>query len=111
MKRLTLDLSLAAAMAVLPRLSGIGYESGRMLILGGIVAAIALGGYLRWITPNARRAAVFAMAATLLACAWLESFPAWSHSGEIGFYIVFGSAALALAVGAPRHAPRTVSAA
>lgn len=117
MKRLSLDAALALSMAVLPRLAGIGYEAGRMQILGAVVLVIAVLGHLRLITPAARRIGALAVAATLLACGWLESFPAGSHSGEIGFYILFGAAALVLAVGMSadttelRHAPRNLSAA
>ena len=92
MKRVSIDLVLAAVIALLPRVSGVGrIETGRMLILACVYAAVAVLGYFRLFTPRAHRIAQLAFAATLLILGWLMSFPAWNHSGEIGLYILFGS--------------------
>src|SRR5438477_7892142 len=104
MKRLALDLSLVAALAALPFAAGAGFEAKRMAILAGVYAAIALASHLRLIAPPVRRAADLTFGIVLLSLAWLESFPAWNHSTEIGLYIAFGAAAVV--GGAWRHAPR-----
>ena len=80
------------------------YEARRMLILACVYAGIVVLGYLRVIRPRAQRLAEFALAATLLCLGWLQSFPAWNHSGRIGFYILFGAVMLVVA---SRHAVRT----
>ena len=99
MKRLSIDLLLAAVIALLPRLAGVGrVEAGRMLILACVYAAIAVLAYVRLFTPSAHRIAQLAFAATLLLLGWLQSFPAWNHSGEIGLYVLFGSMIAAVSV-------------
>ncbi len=98
MKRLSIDLLLAATIALVPRLTGAGrMEAGRMLILAGVYAAIAVLGAFRVASPRAYRAGQFGFAGALLLLGWLQSFPAWNHSGEIGLYILFGSIILARA--------------
>ncbi len=77
-----------------------------MLILGCVYAAIALLGYLRVIGSRAQRLAEFALAFTLLLLGWLQSFPAWNHSGQIGFYIFLGAVILVVA---SRHTIRSVT--
>ncbi len=109
MKRLTLDFALALAMAVVPRLLNTGYEAGRLLALAVVVAGISLLGYFRMLTPPGRRTADLVLAATLLAVAWLESFPAGDHSAPIGFYILFGAFALILGLAAIEERPRDLS--
>ena len=95
MKRLSIDLLLAATMAVLPRVFGASpVEAGRMLILAIVYAAFSL------LPERARRAAAVALAVTLLALAWFQSFPAGNHSAEIGLYLLFG--ALAMLAGCAR---------
>jgi hypothetical protein len=83
-------------------------EVRRMLILACVYAGIALLGYLRVIRPRAQRAAEFAMAFTLLLLGWLQSFPAWNQSGEIGLYILFGTGALITACSASQPAARAL---
>jgi len=81
------------------------YEVRRMLILACVYAGIVLLGYLRVIPPRVQRVAEFALAAALLLLGWLQSFPAWNHSGQIGFYILFGAVMFVIA---SRHAVRSV---
>ena len=78
------------------------YEARRMLILGCIYAGVLLLGYFRVIRPRTQGLAE--LAATLLLLGWLQSFPAWSHSGQIGFYILLGALMLVVA---SRHAVRS----
>ncbi len=80
------------------------YEARRMLILGCIYAGVLLLGYFRVIRPRTQGLAELALAATLLLLGWLQSFPAWSHSGQIGFYILLGALMLVVA---SRHAVRS----
>jgi len=80
------------------------YEAKRMLILASVYAGIVLLGYFRVIRPSAQRVAEFALALTLLLLGWLHSFPAWNHSGQIGFYILFGAVMLLVA---SRHGVRS----
>jgi heme/copper-type cytochrome/quinol oxidase subunit 4 len=97
MQRLSIDILLAAVMAILPRVTGVGrMEAGRMLILACVYAAVAVLAYLRMFTPSAHRVAQLAFAVTLLLLGWLMSFPAWNHSGEIGLYLLFGSVVAAV---------------
>jgi hypothetical protein len=83
-------------------------EVRRMLILACVYAGIATLGYLRVIRPRAQRAAEFALAVTLLLLAWLQSFPAWNHSSQIGLYILFGTVALITACSASQPAARAL---
>jgi|SRR5947209_7216966 len=91
MKRLSIDLVLAAAIAALPWLT----MSGRIepVRLGLLAALVAAGALLR----RARHAAQAAAGLTMLALGWLESFPAGNHSAEVGTYILCGTAVVALA--------------
>lgn len=99
LQRVLVDLSLVAVMALLPRVTSVGrMEAGRMLILACVYAAIAVLSYFRLFTPRAHRVARLAFAATLLLLGWLMSFPAWNHSGEIGLYLLFGSAVAVVSV-------------
>ena len=92
-----------------PHLLNTGYEAGRLLVLAVVVAGISLLGYFRMLTTRGRRTAGLALAATLLAVAWLESFPAGDHSAAIGLYILFGALALILGLAAIEQRPRGLS--
>ena len=85
------DLILAAAFAALPWWSmNSPTEPKRLLFLAAVYAVAAL----------ARRMKPFVQGAvglTMLAVGWLESFPAWNHSAEIGTYVLCGTVAVALA--------------
>ena len=93
MKSLSIDLLLAAAVAVFPRVFlGIGrVEAGRILILAVVYSAVSV---LAYFYSAIQRPAFLGFAGTLLALAWLQSFPAGNHSAEIGLYIVFGALVL-----------------
>jgi heme O synthase-like polyprenyltransferase len=92
MKRRSFDFLFASGLAVLPWVIGIRrIEAGRMLILACLLAAVAVLTWLRVIPAPVHRAATAALAVTLLALAWFQSFPAGNHSAEIGLYILFGA--------------------
>lgn len=101
-KRFLLDLTLIAAMAVIPRLFGVGFEANRLAVLAGAYAAVALLGVTHVLRGSARRAADLAFGAVLLVTGWFVSFAAWNHSAEIGLYIAFGAVLLASGFAAPR---------
>ena len=90
-----LDLVLAAIIAVVPWISmNSTTEAARLALLAGVAALGAVMGRSRWLDAGVVQAGV---GMTMLALAWLESFPAGSHSAEIGTYIASGAAVLALA--------------
>ena len=85
-----LGLILAALFAALPWICmNSALEARRLLILAAVFAACAL---LR----RARNAAQAAVGLTMLAVGWLESFPAWNHSAEVGTYVLCGTVVIAL---------------
>ena len=95
MKRLSVDLTLAAAIAALPWLSMNSHtEPKRLGILASLYALTAILGHFRVIKGHA---ASIAVGLTMLGVGWLESFPAWNHSAEIGTYVLCGTAVIALA--------------
>src|SRR5437773_4482292 len=90
-----LDLTLAAIIAAVPWISMNSLmEAKRLALLAAVVAVAAVLGRFRLIDARIVHAAA---GLTMLAIAWLESFPAWNHSAEIGTYIACGAAVLALA--------------
>ena len=107
MKRFVFDLALAAAMATLPALTAAsGIEVGRLAILGGVYASVALLGYARLIrSSGVRRILDLGVSLFTLATAWFLSFAAWSHSTEIGLYLLFGTA-IVIAALRPRRESR-----
>ncbi len=107
MKRFLIDLALAAAMATLPSLTAASrVEVGRLAILGAVYAAVALVGYARLVrSADVRRLLDLGVGLFTLSTAWFLSFAAWSHSAEIGLYLLFGTAILLAALW-PRREPR-----
>ena len=90
-----LDLILAAAIAALPWISMNSHtEPKRLVFLAGIYALVTVLRHFRVIRMRGAEALV---GLSMLAVGWLESFPAWSHSAEIGTYILCGTAVVALA--------------
>ena len=88
------DLTLAAIIAALPWISlNSAMEAKRMALLALVIVAASILQRFRLIDA---RIVYGAAGVTMLAIAWLESFPAWSHSAEIGTYIAAGAAVLAL---------------
>ena len=101
MKRSLFNLATAVSLIAASFVFSSGmYESKRMIILAILYAAAAA---LPFAT---RRAADFAFAITLLSLGWLQSFPAWNHSAEIGVYVAFGALVLARAA---RSSTQTVA--
>src|ERR1051325_5395494 len=97
MKRFAIDLLLATSMAALPLLTDDvrHIEAARMAFLATLYALAAVLSYARILRkPQTRRTLDVALALGSLALAWFQSFPAGSHSSEIGFYIAFGAAVL-----------------
>jgi hypothetical protein len=107
MKRFATDLTLAASIAALPLLTDASrVEIARMAFLGTLYALAAVLSFARVIrTAETRRLIDVAIALGAMAIAWLQSFPAGSHSAEIGFYLLFGTAVLLVALW-PRPAAR-----
>ncbi|HEV7922556.1 MAG TPA: hypothetical protein VGR02_17370 [Thermoanaerobaculia bacterium] len=107
MKRFATDLVLATSIAALPLLTDAArVETARMAFLGTLYALAAVLSYARLIRkPEIRRALDVAVALGALAIGWLQSFPAGSHSTEVGFYIVFGASVMLVALW-PRPAAR-----
>jgi hypothetical protein len=90
-----IELTLAAAIAALPRLSMNSHtEPKRLLFLAAVYALVVVLRHFRVIRI---RGAEGLAGLTMLAVGWLESFPAWGHSAEIGTYILCGTAVVALA--------------
>ncbi len=86
MKQRLFDFLFAAGLAILPWVIGIRrMEAGRILILACLLAAVAV------LPARVHRIATGALAVTLLALAWFQSFSAGNHSAEIGLYILFGA--------------------
>src|SRR4051812_39553037 len=97
------DLTLAAAIAALPWISmNSSHEPKRLGFLAAVYALVAVLRHFRVVRGEA---AAIAVGLTMLAVGWLESFPAWNHSAEIGTYLVSGTAIVAL--GAFRAARRS----
>ena|SRR5436309_597353 len=89
-----LDLTVAAIMAAVPWISmNSQMEAKRLALLAAVIAVAAILGRFRLIDARIVQGAA---ALTMLAIAWLESFPARNHSAEIGTYIACGAAVLAL---------------
>ena len=101
MKRPLIDLVPVAALVVLSRIAGANYEGVRMAILAGVFALLVVLAVLRVISRGAHRAVSIAGAATLLALAWFQSFPAGSHSTEVGAYLLAGTLMLVIAMWGP----------
>lgn len=102
MKRFATDLAIAASMAALPALTDAArIETARLALLGGVYAAVAL--FVR--RAEVRRALDVAIGLLTLSTAWFLSFAAWSHSTEIGLYLLFGTTILIAALW-PTPAPR-----
>ena len=90
-----LDLIVAAIIAAVPWISmNSATEATRLMLLAAISAMAAIMGRSRLIDASVAQAGV---GMTMFALAWLESFPAGSHSAEIGTYIACGAAVIALA--------------
>src|SRR6185369_5191408 len=90
------DLILAAAVAALPWLSmNSAFEAKRLGLLAGVYAVVAVLRHFRLIRGEGGAVAV---GLTMLMVGWLESFPAWNHSAEIGTYVLSGTAIVALGV-------------
>jgi hypothetical protein len=98
MKRPLVDLIPVAALVVLSRIAGANFEGVRMAILAGVFALVAVLALLRVISREAQRGISIVAAATLLALAWFQSFPAWSHSVEVGAYLLAGVLTLVIAM-------------
>ena len=98
MTRVLVDVVPVAALVVLSRMVGANQEGVRMAILAGVLAVLVLLALFRVISQRAYRAASVAAAATLLALAWFQSFPAGNHAGEVGAYLVVGVLTLVLAL-------------
>ena len=96
MKRFATDLALAAAMAVVPAVTDASrVETLRLAPLGAVYAAVALLGYARLVRrAEVRRVLEVGIGLFTLSIAWFVSFSAWSHSTEIGLYLLFGTAIL-----------------
>ena len=89
------DLSLAAIIAAVPWISmNSALEAKRLALLALVIVAATILQRFRLVDARVVHGAV---GVTMLGIAWLESFPAWSHSAEIGTYIACGAAVLALA--------------
>ena len=89
-----LDLILAAIIAAVPWISmNSATEATRLTLLAGMSVLAAIMGRSRLIDARVVHAGV---GLTMLALGWLESFPAWNHSAEIGTYIACGTAITAL---------------
>ena len=95
MKHLSIDLALAAAIAVLPWFSMNSATEPKRL--GFLAAVYALAAVCRHFGLIRGYAGDLAVGLTMLAVGWLESFPAWNHSPEIGTYLLCGTAVIALA--------------
>lgn len=113
-RRLVIDSLIVLSMLVLPRIVGIGYEAGRMAILSGVYAGVAVLALLSRLSSEGRSVLDTAAALVILSLAWLESFPAWGHSAEVGLYLLFGVVVLKAAdlarIGAPARRPEPVTA-
>jgi hypothetical protein len=109
MKRFATDLVLAASIAALPMLTDVsGVEAARMAFLGTLYALAAVLSYARIIRKaDTRRMLDVALSLGALALAWLQSFPAGSHSAEIGFYVLFGAAVMLVSLW-PRPTPEAL---
>lgn len=107
MKRFLIDLTLAGAMAALPALTDASrIEAARLAILGAVYAGIAVLGYARLIRrAEVRRVLDVVTGVFTTSIAWFLSFAAWSHSTEIGLYLLFGTGILVVALW-PRREPR-----
>jgi hypothetical protein len=90
-----LEIILAAGIAALPWFSMNSHTEPTRLVF--LAAAYALLVVLRHFRVIRMRGAEGLAGLTMLGVGWLQSFPAWSHSAEIGTYILCGTAVVALA--------------
>ena len=106
MKRIVLDTILILAIAALGFLFPATLHgravAGSLWIFAGVYAAVALAAPV--LSDRTRSVIDLASASMFFLRAWLESFPANSHSTEIGAFIAIGMALMALALSPPRRA-------
>lgn len=98
-----LDLILAAVIAALPwfsmnaALPWLAVNTTEPVRLGFLAAVYLVAAVLGRYRVIRGPVATLAVGTTMLAIAWLQTFPAGNHSAEIGTYLVSGTILVALA--------------
>ena len=94
-RRILFDIALFGLIVTLASVTDVSrIEGARAMILAGLYLVVGALAYFRRISPGARNLLDIATAAIALGIAWFVSFAAWSHSGEIGIYLLLGFSAM-----------------
>lgn len=94
-QRIGYDVVLFLTVALLASISDISrIEARRAVILAAVYLFVGALALFRRLPSPARRLLDVSTAVMALAIAWFLSFAAWSHSGEIGIYLLFAFAVL-----------------
>lgn len=88
-RRILFDFLLFGTIAILASVSDVSrIEAWRAVFLATIYIVTGVLAFFHRISPRVRTLLDTTTAAIALGIAWFVSFAAWSHSGEIGIYLL-----------------------